>query len=136
MNLWGWITGGARSAEKGLDAIINTGDALFFTNEEKSEFDLKRQEAWLELQKTLSNESSYRSVNRRVVAWAVMFMSAFLTLITIILAILEKLVFGPSGVTQVVIDIVIGYKWPWAFTGVIVFYFGPHLVSAMTGKSK
>lgn len=126
MSFFSWITGGAKSADKVIDGIINTGDAMFYTDEEKSEFTIKRQELWLELQKTLGSESSSRSVNRRVVAWAVILMTAFLTLSSIV-----AYAFGFVELAQYIKDIAVEYKWPWAFCGVIVFYFGTHMISGL-----
>ena len=126
MSWLSWITGGSKAADKVIDGIVNTGDALFFTSEEKSEFDMKRQELWLELQKTLGSESSPRSVNRRVVAWTVMLMTASLTLLCILFNAI-----GKPELADYVQEVTVQFKWPWAFCGVIVFYFGTHLVGAI-----
>lgn len=36
MNIFGWLTGGTDTAKKVVDATIATGDALFYTDEEKA----------------------------------------------------------------------------------------------------
>lgn len=126
MNFFKWITGGANSADKVIDGIVKTGDALFFTSEEKSDFDLKRQDLWLELQKTLANESTPRSINRRIVAWSVIFMSIILTVTCIVFKF-----FGMDELARYTQETAIGFKWDWAFCGVIVFYFGTHMMSAL-----
>lgn len=120
------FTGGAIPTEKVADALINTGDALFFTSEEKSEFDMKRQELWLELQKSLGNESTPRSVNRRVVAWTVLYMMAALTVACIVFRAV-----GAVDLAVYTVDTAVKFYWPWAFCGVIVFYFGPHMLSSL-----
>lgn len=35
--MFGWLFGESSSAKKTVDAVINTGDALFYTDEEKAE---------------------------------------------------------------------------------------------------
>lgn len=40
MSLWSRIFGSASFVEKSLDAITRTGDAMFFTNQEKAQYKL------------------------------------------------------------------------------------------------
>ncbi len=135
MNVWGWLTGGAKSAEKGLDAIINTGDALFYTKEEQAadtmEFVTKRQELWLKMQELINKESTPRSVNRRIVAWGVIFISIFITIYLMVVATVEYFVVGQVVLVLMLLDMIVALKWPIALVSVIVFYFGPHGLSAL-----
>ena len=55
------ITSIASSAAKGIDA-------LFFTDEEKAELSKAVMKIWLDVQKVTANESSIRSVARRIIA--------------------------------------------------------------------
>lgn len=125
------FTGGAVNPDKVTDALINTGDAIWFTSEEKSEASQKRFETWLELQKALANESTPRSVNRRVLAWTVLFMMAVLTLACIAFQGL-----GRTDMADYTIRLIVELKWGWAFCGVIIFYFGPHMLSTLSGGKK
>lgn len=120
------FTGGAVSPDKIADTIVSTGDALFFTSEERSESEQKRFETWLDLQKTLAKECTPRSVNRRVVAWTVMFMMAALTVACIVFRAV-----GAVELSDYTVDTAVKFYWPWAFCGVIVFYFGPHMMSSL-----
>lgn len=129
MNIVGWLTGGAKSTDKVIDGIINTGDKMFYTEEEKTEFDLNRQQLWLEAQKVLVNESSYRAVNRRVVAWSVIIMTTLLTLLTV-----SSYKMGGVEFAMFIKQTAVDFNWPWAFFGVIGFYFGPHLLSSLNKK--
>jgi hypothetical protein len=129
MGIRTWVTGGSNTADKIIDSIVKTGDALFYTKAERSEFDMQRQALWLELQKTLADESSPRSVNRRVVAWAVILMTSFMTIMCLAAAAL-----GAHEFCANVIATATAFKWDWAFCGVIVFYFGTHMLSATVGK--
>ena len=64
MGIFDWITGGGKVAEKVVDAAINTGDALFFTDEEKSQANMKRLDWTLSYLKTTSGQN----VARRLIA--------------------------------------------------------------------
>lgn len=50
--------------DKGVDGI----GKLFFTEQEKAELSQKTYETWLEVQRVTANESSIRSITRRVLA--------------------------------------------------------------------
>lgn len=126
MGILSWLKGGDSTPDKVADALINTGDALFFTSQEKSEFDARRQQQWLDLQRILADESSPRSVNRRVVAWSVIFMSMALTF-----ACPTFKYFGLDDLAQYTTETAVAFNWPWAFVAVIVFYFGTHVLGAL-----
>jgi len=68
--MWGWLLGNSKMVEKVSDAVISTGDALFFTDEEKS----------IASQKILDWKIAYakatqgQSIARRIIAIGVTFM--------------------------------------------------------------
>lgn len=68
MRLWDWFTSGPRAAEKVLDGAISGIDKIVFTEEEKADMRAKLGDQWVELQKVLSEESTTRSVTRRILA--------------------------------------------------------------------
>ena len=76
----------ADTAAKVVDGTINGIDAVFYTDQEKAENVVKRIELfqqgysiWLEAQKVLINESTPRSITRRILA--VLILASFLVLI-------------------------------------------------------
>jgi hypothetical protein len=67
MNPFTWLMSGGKMAEKAADAVINTGDALFFTEEEKSVASAKKLDWALKYLQTTSGQN----LARRVVAFGV-----------------------------------------------------------------
>jgi len=66
----GWF--GKKEANKVLDGAISGIDKLFFTNEEKTEFNKQIADAHLEYLKTTLSENSNRSITRRYMSLALM----------------------------------------------------------------
>lgn len=66
-------------ANKTTDGVIKGIDALFFTDEEKSQASQKAIETYIELNKTIASENTVRSITRRMLA--VMTMGTFLFLL-------------------------------------------------------
>lgn len=64
MNPLAWIMGGGKTAEKAVDAVINTGDALVFTKEEQSVASQKKLDWLLKYQQA----TGAQSVARRMIA--------------------------------------------------------------------
>jgi len=54
-------------ADKIVDKSMSGIDALIFTEEERSNMAITRMTVWLEVQKTLAEENSIRSITRRIV---------------------------------------------------------------------
>ena len=85
MGFWAWFTG-AQTADKALDVgnnLINKVagglDQLYFGDEEKAELGLEAMRLHFAFIKSTQEESSIRSVTRRIVAWGIM--GTFLMLI-------------------------------------------------------
>lgn len=80
MGIWKSIAGvfgGGDNADKIVDAVISTGDALFFTDEEKSQANMKAFELKIEFAKATTGSR----LARRVLAF--MFAGVFLFLILV-----------------------------------------------------
>ena len=116
------------TAGKVVDGVISGVDKLFFTDEEKTEASQKAMDSIYSFIKTTMDESSIRSITRRVLA--VMIVAAFLFL----------LIFGA---------LVYFFDSAWAahalscasalsnlVLAVSVFYFGPYQVGGMISKIK
>lgn len=80
MSFWGQLFGSKEVIGKTVDAVINTGDALVFTEEEKSQANMEKLKWILEFHKA----SSGSNIARRLIA--IMYSFAFLTLIGVVAA--------------------------------------------------
>jgi len=127
--MWSWVTGLFGSSDKtgdvlnkAADGIYNGLDKLVYTDEEKADALAKGRELFLDFAKTAYDQNSIRSVTRRWLAF---------------------LVVGPCILFYVASGIAFFFNQeasthfmqmaqgltPWA-GGVLVFYFGPHLIGA------
>ena len=122
----GLIVNGNGAGEKLLDAGIKGIDALKLTDEERLEYAKAHYLKWHELQLTLAEKGTGTAVNRRIVTWFV--------LISSMLAFLVTLGFGLAGYTdqaRTAMEVAEHFKIGWAFSAVIVFYFGPHVLGSL-----
>ncbi|GLX85082.1 hypothetical protein tloyanaT_13340 [Thalassotalea loyana] len=111
----------------GLNAIIDTGDALVYTDEEKAGDKQKKLNWYLELMKTLS--PSARS--RRGLAWTITGMVSILSLISVGCR-LAGWHEDSSWVLTLLDDV-----WSWPFGLVVAFYFTlPHVQQAINRKTE
>ena len=67
MSLFSWVTGGSDTASKVIDAVVKTGDALVFTDEEKSVANQKTLDWVLQYM----NATNAQNVARRMIALVV-----------------------------------------------------------------
>jgi len=102
----------------GVNALINTGDVLCYTAEEKAQAKAKQQDWYLELMKAAS--PSARS--RRGVAWSIMFIVTLLTIIAVICQLTDNTK-NAEWILKLLNDV-----WAWPFVAVVGFYFGPMLI--------
>lgn len=65
MGLFPW---GGDNTTKALDIIEKSGDALFYTDEEKAEGRRKRQELYIKLQEVVARQNTVMAKTRRVFA--------------------------------------------------------------------
>ena len=78
--LFSWITGGGQLAEKAIDAVIKTGDALVFTDEEKSVANQKTMDWVLQYM----NATNAQNVARRIIAVMVVASWTFIVMLACI----------------------------------------------------
>lgn len=126
MGLFSWITGNSGAAEKAVDGAIKGVDALFFTDEERSQAAQKV----LELKIDYAKHTAFMSISRRVIVVAVCAVWTLAVLILLFLA----LMFGigaPSfkAVKAVMVDVVMQ-----PFSIIVAFYFLAHVASKAKGK--
>lgn len=119
-SLFSFFTGASSSAEKAVDAIISTGDAIVFTDEEKSVanqkiLDWKLQ--WLQL-------TNPQNKARRIIAYGIVGLWIILILAGVIAFGFKNTEFS-SYIFKVLTDIV---AIPFAM--IMGFYYAAHLVRA------
>ena len=79
MNIFKWFASGSEAASKVMEGAVKGIDALVYTDEEKAVARQKLADQWLELQKALGEETTVRSVTRRILA--VMVVGCFTVLV-------------------------------------------------------
>ena len=120
MGLWGWLTGGSKAVEKGLDMVDKGIDMVWFTPEEKSIAGQKKLDWKLEWIKATGPQSKAR----RYIAYAIVGLWTYLVIMAVHLRL-----FGykeqADFLFTVLRDVV---NWP--FIAVMSFYFAAHVVRA------
>jgi hypothetical protein len=87
MGLFSWFQKGGEQVDKITDAVVKSGDALFYTAEEKEENAAKRRDLYFKFLELSRDENSIKSVTRRVLAFTVIGLWALMLLMTLGLAI-------------------------------------------------
>ncbi len=129
MGFFSWLSKAPKVTDTACEIAkdISSGmDVLFYTDEEKAQAQQKAFDAWLEMTKALG-PSSARDISRRVIAVMVMVMCMALTVTGLIAA-----WSGCQPLYETALSF-FGNWWKVALT-VAVFYFGPHMIGAVTGK--
>lgn len=120
------LFGSSESTDKVVETaakgIYNGLDALFFTDEEKAEFRQKQAETVIKFAEIAYDENSIRSVTRRWLAFMVVGPAMLMIVVASILY-----PFQPEY-SDFLFN-VFGKLIPWA-GGVLMFYFGPHIIGA------
>ena len=113
--------------ETAAKGIYNGLNAMFFTEEEKAQFRQQQAETVIEFAKIAYDQNSIRSITRRWLAFLVVGPAMFL--------IMSASVAHPflPEYSKFLFDVV-GVLMPWA-GGVLMFYFGPHVLGAIKRKS-
>jgi hypothetical protein len=114
-------TGIVTGAIKGIDALI-------FTDEEKANFSKEVMTLWLDVQKVTANESSIRSVTRRILA--VGFIASYLFLVLGGCAVYK----WDVAYSQFLFDTAMSLNTP--VLTIIIFYFGYYAVSNIIKAKK
>ena len=112
--------------ETAAKGIYNGLDALVFTDEEKAQYRAEQSQAVLEFAKVAYDQNSIRSITRR---WL-----AFMVVAPTMLALTIGIIAHPFAAeySQFLFSVV-STMIPWA-GGVLAFYFGGHLISAIPKK--
>jgi len=119
MGLFSFITG-SKVAEKVIDGAMRAGDALFFTDEEKSKASQKKLDWTLEYMKATAPQN----VSRRVIAFVIVGLWALLVLVAVIAGGFAR---GPDTYSQFVFDTLTEIVLQ-PFSIVVGFYFLTQLV--------
>ncbi len=129
MGWFSWLTGNSKSVEKVVDAGISGIDKLFFTDEEKADYNRKLQEMHLEFVKISANESTAQSISRRMICLPVVYLWLILIVTSTALA-----VFMPElDITPITYAI---DQMNMPALASIGFYVGRHMVTDFGGKKK
>jgi len=116
--MFSWLFGNAKSVEKAVDAVISTGDALFFTEEEKSVASQKILDWKIEYARVTQGQS----ISRRIIAAGVTAMW-MLTGVVALVAAAWGLDDYAEYVMKFLVDVVMQ-----PFSIIVGFYFLAHLV--------
>ncbi len=119
------VEAAANVAESGMSIIDNA----FYTDQEKAENAQLLQKNWLEVQKIIGEQSTPTAISRRYIAWAVISLVWLATLLCMGLVLI-----GREALVAPIVDILKALQVGWAFTAVIVFYFGTHLIGKAKGS--
>lgn len=116
-----WFKSGPEAAGKVLETGMKGIDMIFYTKEEKAIAQQKLADTWLALQDKLGQETTVRSVTRRVMA--ILVMAPYVGLI------LGAAAAYPFHVEYAgfLLDLADG-KFGWLVVAVGGFYFGPHMI--------
>lgn len=127
MNILKWFSSGPEAAGKVLDAGIKGLDALVFTDEERAELNRKLGAQWLELQKVLGEETTVRSVTRRMLALLVV-----CPFVALVLGCAAAYPFDKEY-AKFLLELAQS-QFGWLVMGVAAFYFGPHMIQRLMPK--
>ena len=116
--MFSWLFGNAKSVEKAVDAVISTGDALFFTEEEKSVASQKILDWKIEYARVTQGQS----ISRRIIAAGVTAMWMLTGVIALIAAAWDQTAYA-NYVMKFLVDVVMQ-----PFSIIVGFYFLAHLV--------
>jgi hypothetical protein len=128
-SLFSWFASGPKAAERVLDGAISGIDKLIFTEEEKSEVRTKLADQWLELQKLLGEETTTRSVSRRIIA--LLFVVPFV-LLNVSAAVIYAF---NEAYARFMFEVADGQFGVLTLT-VAGFYFGPYMLQRLVGSYK
>ena len=121
MNFFKWFVSGSDAAKTVLDGAVKGIDALVYTDEERAEMRKKLGDQWLELQKALGEETTVRSVTRRILA--VLIVVPFVLLILLAAAAYK---FDPEY-SKFLLSLA-DSQFGLLVLGVAGFYFGPYML--------
>lgn len=138
MGLLSWITGADRAAQtidKVSDGLFHGLDKLKLTEEERLDYGVKAGELWLETQKILANENTARTLTRRYMAVAIIYIWLFMVSTSFLYCVYELVKTGQL-VGGLALFTVVGSVMGVAVLTVIAFYYGPAALAKVVEKIK
>lgn len=122
-NIFGGSEAGEHAIKKAADGIYNGLDKLVYTDEEKAEAHQKGVDTFLKFAELTRDENSVRSVTRRYLSWFITanVFAVFWTAVGFAINNNDKMV-------EKIISLANAFNLGWAFTAVVVFYFGVQFV--------
>ena len=120
MNIFKWFASGSKAAEQVLDGAVKGIDAIIYTKEEQAAARQKLADQWIELQKVLGEETTTRSVTRRILA--VLIIVPFVSLVIASAAVYPFL----PEYSKFLLELAQG-QFGLLALGVAGFYFGPYM---------
>jgi len=109
-----------------IDKAASAIDKMILTDEERLEFQQKKVQNFIELEKAVNMQSLPRGRTRRWLALPVVYVALAGFVVTLALVIFDH----PQSAAAIAAQEFILYP----FLSVIVFYFGPHLLSKVSKK--
>lgn len=128
--MWGLLTSffsSSKNVERVVDATISGVDKIWFTEEEKAEHAIKISELALKRVELALQETTVRSITRRLIALGVF---GVVTVLTFWIALLWS--FGKKGLAMDLLNLLKFWAVPWS--AVVIFYFGYYGVKQWKGK--
>lgn len=119
--MFNWLFGNSEAVEKATDAVISTGDALFFTDEEKSVASQKILDWKIEYAKATQGQS----ISRRIIAAGVTAMWMLTGVVALIAASWGQKEYA-EYVMKFLVDVVMQ-----PFSIIVGFYFLAHIVKGV-----
>ncbi len=120
--LFGSSDSAGRAMETAATGIVNGFDKMFHTDEEKADNDIAKKELFVKFAEIAYDQNSVRAVTRRWLAFLVVGP-------TILCFILSMIMYSISTDASLHYFEMFKVMIPWA-GGVLIFYFGPHLIGA------
>ncbi|MCP4476897.1 MAG: hypothetical protein GY818_02255 [Planctomycetaceae bacterium] len=120
MSLFGWLTGNSETAKTVVDSVVDAGDALFYTDEEKARDYTSYREWYLKYLEA----SQPQNVSRRIIAVIV---TALWSLAIVAGVVAQG--FGFSDFSTYIFNM-LSENINTPFSVIVGFYFLKHIVSA------
>lgn len=129
MSFFDWFKAGPDAAKQVLEAGISGIDALVYTDEEKSAARQQLLTTWVDLQKSLGEETTVRSITRRLLA--MMAMVSF----TLLVLVAAGLYPWDQNYAKFLLELAES-KFGWIVVTVVGFYFGPPMIARAISAAK
>lgn len=133
MGLWSGLRslfgGSDKIGEAAVSAVSGIGkgiDLLVLTDEERLQYSQKGAELYLKYMDLALDQNSIRSVTRRWLAWSVM-------AVELLLLVVSGLLHPVNAGWATHLFALATTLAPWA-GGIMIFYFGPHILTSLTTK--